>query len=292
MRAVALDAHGLPELVELAEPSGPGALVQVSGCGLCGSDVEKLGRGPAGSVLGHEVVGLLDDGTRVTVMHRVPCGSCARCLAGHESTCAEFTTVRLDPGGFAERLRATHVVALPAEAGELDGVWVEPLACVLRAAESVPRGRVLVVGCGSVGLLWVQVLRRRGDAVVAVDLRPERGARAAALGAGRDDGASVDAAVVTAHGGVNAALRRLEPGGTLVVFAAPDGDVPVTLDAVYRKELRVVGSRSASPRWFEAALAVLPELDLPRVTALPLERFRAGVELYRRGEVEKVVFTP
>jgi threonine dehydrogenase-like Zn-dependent dehydrogenase len=115
--------------------------------------------------------------------------------------------------------------------------------------------------------------------------------RARALGA-TDDGAPVDAAVVTAHGGVDAALARLEPGGTILVFAAPAGKVPFTLDAVYRKELRLVGSRSASPPWFDAAIAVLPELSLPEVTVLPLERFSDGVELYRTGEAAKVVLVP
>lgn len=291
MRAVALDANGLFELVELPEPAGAGALVEVVACGLCGSDVEKLGRAGAGAVLGHEVAGVLEDGTRVTVMHRVPCGACDRCRAGHESTCAEFRRVRIEPGGFAERLRATHWLALGDGLDEFAGVWVEPLACVLRAAESVPRGRALVVGCGAIGQLWIQVLRLRGDDVAAADPRPDRLARARMLGAGTTE-VPVASAVVTAHAGVNDALRRLEAGGTLLLFAAPAEDVPVSLDTVYRNELRVLGSRSATPPFFRAAVDLLPTLDLPEVTALPLERFGAGVELYRRGEATKVVFVP
>jgi L-iditol 2-dehydrogenase len=292
VRAVVLDADGLPELADLPEPSGPGLLVRVVGCGLCGSDVEKLGRAPAdGAVLGHEIAGRAEDGMPVTVMHRVPCGRCERCLAGHESTCEEFGSVRIAPGGFSERLRATHVVPLPAGLGELDGVWVEPLACVLRAAASVPRGRVLIVGCGAVGQLWVQVLRARGDDVVGVDPRGDRLAQAVDLGAATAGG-PVDAAVVTAHAGVGAGLERLAPGGTLVLFAAPPGAVPVELDLVYRKELHLVGSRSATPASFAAALELLPSLTLPPVTRMPLERFAEGVELYRRGEALKVVFTP
>jgi L-iditol 2-dehydrogenase len=292
VRAVALDADGLPELVELPDPSGPGTLVRVLGCGLCGSDVEKLGRASAGLVLGHEVVGVLEDGTRVTVMHRVPCGSCERCRAGHESTCTAFGELRIEPGGFAERLRATHWLALPDGVEGLAGVWIEPLACVLRAAGSVPSGRVLVVGCGAVGQLWVQVLHRRGDEVVAADLRAERRAQAERLGARSDDGSPVAAAVVTAHGGVDDALRRLDPGGRLLLFAAPADAVPVALDLVYRHELHVVGSRSATPPYFRAAADMLPALELPELTPLPLARFRDGVELYRRGEATKVVFTP
>jgi threonine dehydrogenase-like Zn-dependent dehydrogenase len=292
VRAVVLDSDGLPELVDLPEPAGSGLLVRVLACGLCGSDVAKLGRAAPGTVLGHEVAGVLENGDRVTVMHRVPCGTCERCLAGHQSTCGEFRELRIAPGGFAEQLRATHCVPLPDTLGELDGVWVEPLACVLRAAESVPRGRVLVVGAGAIGQLWIQVLRRRLDVVVALDPRTERLEQAHMLGADTADVDPVDAAVLTAPAGINEALHRLVPGGTLLVFAAPEEDVPTALDAVYRKELHVVGSRSATPAYFRAAVELLPTLVLPEVTTLPLDSFLEGVELYRRGDALKVVFTP
>jgi L-iditol 2-dehydrogenase len=292
VRAVVLDSDGLPELADVPEPTGAGLLVRVLACGLCGSDVEKLGRAARGTVLGHEVAGVLENGARVTVMHRVPCGTCERCLAGHQSTCGEFRELRIAPGGFAEHLRASHCVPLPDSLGEYDGVWVEPLACVLRAAQSVPRGRVLVVGAGAIGQLWIQALRRRGDEVVVVDPRGERLAHAHLLGAATEDGDPVGAAVLTAHAGLNHALHRLEPGGTLLVFAAPEQDVPTALDAVYRKELHLVGSRSATPAYFRDAVELLPTLVLPEVTTLPLDRFLEGVELYRRGDALKVVFTP
>jgi threonine dehydrogenase-like Zn-dependent dehydrogenase len=291
VRAVVLDDVGLPELAELPEPTAPGSLVRVRACGLCGSDVEKLGRAPVGTVLGHEIVGELEDGARVTVLHRVPCGTCRRCLDGHESTCTEFGNVRIAPGGFAERLRATHHISLPEQFEELDGVWVEPLACVLRAAELVPRGRVLVVGCGAVGRLWIQVLIGRGDEVVVAEPDDERRAAGHALGA-ETDGDPVGSAVVTAVAGMNDALRRLDPGGTLLLFAAPEHDVATSLDAIYRRELHLVGSRSATPVYFHAAVELLPTLVLPIVTVLPLERFREGVDLYRSGAALKVVFTP
>jgi L-iditol 2-dehydrogenase len=291
VRAVVLDAGGLPGLADLPEPTAPGLLVRVRACGLCGSDVEKLGRAPAGTVLGHEVAGELENGAHVTVMHRVPCEACARCRAGHQSTCTEFSELRIAPGGFAERLRATHCVPLPDAFGKHDGVWVEPLACVLRAAELVPRGRVLVVGCGAVGQLWVQVLLGRGDEVTAVDPRDARLDTARTLGAYTDAG-PVENAVVTTVAGLSDALQRLVPGGTLLVFSAPTEDVPISLDALYRKELHVVGSRSATVEYFRAAIDLLPELALPETTVLPLERFREGVELYRSGGALKVVFTP
>jgi L-iditol 2-dehydrogenase len=291
VRAVVLDADGLPELADVPIPSGPGLLVRVEACGLCGSDVEKIGAAARGTVLGHEVEGRLEDGARVTVVHHVPCGTCERCRAGHQSTCGEFRALRIAPGGFAEHLRASYCVPLPDALADGDGIWVEPLACILRAATHVPAGRVLVVGAGAIGQLWVQVLARRGDTVQVADPRDDRIARALELGASAGD-EPVDAVVLTAPAGINDALRRLVPGGTLLVFAASHALEPTSLDAVYRKELHVVGSRSATPAYFMDALELLPWLVLPPQTRLPLDRFLEGVELYRSGEAVKVVFTP
>ena len=135
------------------------------------------------------------------------------------------------------------------------------------------------------------MLRGRGDEVVVAEPDEERRAAGRALGA-VDDGDPVGSAVVTAVAGINDALRRLDPGGTLLVFSAPEHDVPTSLDAIYRRELHVVGSRSATPAYFHAAVELLPALVLPEVTVLPLERFREGVDLYRSGAALKVVFTP
>jgi hypothetical protein len=66
----------------------------------------------------------------------------------------------------------------------------------------------------------------------------------------------------------------------------------VPLDAVYRRELHLVGSRSATPETLAEAVALLPGLDVPEPTVLPLERFAEGLELYGRGEAVKVVFVP
>jgi threonine dehydrogenase-like Zn-dependent dehydrogenase len=56
VRAVVVDEGGQPVPTQVPEPEGDGELVRVLACGLCGSDVEKIGRAPAGTVLGHEVV--------------------------------------------------------------------------------------------------------------------------------------------------------------------------------------------------------------------------------------------
>ena len=281
MRAVVVDEAGTPRLTEVPEPEGEGELVRVLACGLCGSDVEKLTPAHAGTVLGHEVVAVRADGARAVLLHHRPCGRCERCRAGHESTCDEFAALTISPGGLAERARAAGAVVVPDGVPDAVATYAEPLACVLRGAERVPPGRTLVVGHGFVGRLFAEVLRRRGDEVFAVDSRPER--------SGPEPDGPVDAAVLCAPAGGDAAVSAVAPGGTVLVFADA-GRLP--LDFVYRRELRVLGSRSATPRHLREAVALLPRLELPEPTVLPLDRFDDGLERYRRGEALKVVFTP
>jgi L-iditol 2-dehydrogenase len=276
VRAVELDAEGRPRLVDLPAPDGE--TFAVLACGLCGSDVEKIGRAPAGTVLGHEVVARRPDGTRLALVHHLPCGECERCRAGHDSTCERFAAATIVPGGFADEVAATDGVELPEGVEDAVGSYVEPLACVLRGAERVPRGTVLVVGHGFVGRLFAAVLRRRGDEVFAVDARPER--------SGSPPPAPVDAAVLCAPA---APLDAVAPGGTVLVFA---GAGRIDLDDVYRRELTLTGSRSATPRHMREAAALLPHLDVPEPTVLPLARFHEGLERYRNGRALKIVFAP
>jgi threonine dehydrogenase-like Zn-dependent dehydrogenase len=244
MRAVVLDTDGRPVLTDVPAPT-PAA--EVLACGLSGSDVEKIGAARAGTVLGHEVVARVD-GERIALIDDD---------AG---------------GGFAEAVRAADGVELDESLSDAVGTYVQPLACVIRALEHLPRGRVLVVGDGFVGRLFVELLRLRGDDVFAPE--PDR---------------PVDAAVVCGPGG-DAALAALEPGGTLLVCAAGGGRVD--LDLVYRRGLAVQGLTSAAPRHLEEAAALLPALTLPEPLVLPLERFAEGLERYRSGEALRVVFTP
>ena len=281
MRAIVLDAAGQPVLSDVPAPGGPGTVARVLACGLCGSDVEKLDAAHAGSVLGHEVVAELEDGRRVALVHHVPCGECERCLAGHESTCERFVASTIRPGGFAEHVSADEWLDLPDAWPDWRGTMVEPLACVLRGAARIPRGRVLIVGNGFVGRLFGLVLERRGDEVFAVDLDPRR--------AGRAPNGPVDAVVLSGSGGVTTALEVVAPGGTVLVFANA-GEIPAA--TVYRRELTVLGARSATPAYMREALALLHDLDVPEPVVLPLERFAEGLELFLRRDALKVVFTP
>ena len=281
MRAVVVGPDGTPAVTDVPEPDGPGEPVRILACGLCGSDVEKLAPAHAGAVLGHEVVAETSDGRRVALVHHASCGECARCLAGHESTCERFSAPTIRPGGLAERAHAQGTVELPEHWPDWRGTMVEPLACVLRGVARVPRGRILVVGNGFVGRLFGALLARRGDQVFAVDVDPRRTGTA-------PDG-PVDAAVLCGRGGVETAFAHVAPGGTVLVFADA-GAIPAA--DVYRRELTLVGTRSASPPSMPEAAALLDDLDVPDPVVLPLDRFADGLELFRRRDALKVVFTP
>jgi L-iditol 2-dehydrogenase len=281
VRALILGSNGSLELAELPEPKG-GEVLRVLACGLCGSDVEKIGSAAPGIVLGHEVTAELADGRQVALVHHVPCGQCTRCLAGHESTCERFRAGTIEPGGFAEQVVAHGGwVELPDGVETATGTYVEPLACVLRGAERVPHGDVLVLGGGFIGSLFAAVVRGRGDTVFVRDVNPARN--------GPEPPGLVGAVVVCASGAGRDALAAVEPGGTVLAFADPG---PVDLGEVYRRELTVFGSRSATPRHMEEAAGLLPTLDLPEPAMYALADFARGLDAYTSGQALKVVFTP
>ena len=310
-------------------------LLRVRGCGLCGSDIAKIvapeTRGPA--VFGHEVVGDVIEagdgvagfavGDRVVAAHHVPCGQCHYCRRGSESMCRAFKASNLDPGGFAEYVRVPpanvrHATfRIPEHLTDEEASFVEPLACCLRA---VDRARVeagdtaLVVGLGSIGCLFTQLLARAGAAVVGADPLAARarvaheayGAREAgdaerAAKAARElsDGRGADHVIVTGGGadvlGWAAGLTR--DGGSIHYFAGGPGDaLPLPLATLYHHELTITTTYSSSPATLARAFWLLAagKVEVAGLIShrLPLDRLAEGVDLMRRREALKVYVTP
>ena len=310
MLAVTVTPGGSPALRELPSPTAPpgGVLVRVRACGLCGSDVEKLrpGGAAAGAVLGHEVAGVIVEGSlpaglRVALAHHVPCGACAQCDAGHEPLCASFVASALEPGGFCELTAASAahvahaVLPLPDHVSDLAGSFVEPLGCVLRGIEGLT-GDALVAGAGSIGLLAAQALRARGTRVRVLEPDPGRARRAAELGfaaPGPDE--RFGSALLSAAAAFPDVVPLIEPGGQIVLFSGGKPQ-PLEIDLVYTRELTLRGLRSSTPRHLRAALeliesgAVDPEGLVDCV--LGLESFADGLARYMRRQALKVVFAP
>jgi L-iditol 2-dehydrogenase len=187
------------EAQQLPMPTLPegGAIIETLGCGLCGTDAEKIHQAkvPVGSVLGHEVVGRIHQlgahyngdfavGDRLAIAHHVPCGICHYCLNGSPSMCAEFKASNLFPGGFAPYFSASarhleHTAfKIPAHISDREAACMEPLACVLRAIRRTPlasqNGSVAIIGLGFIGLLTAQALSNQGQKILGLDLNPQR----------------------------------------------------------------------------------------------------------------------
>jgi len=321
MRVARSFAAGDVRIEEAPDPEpGPGEVVcDVLACGVCGSDVTDwyiASRLPA--VLGHEVIGAvravgdgvpLTPGVRVAIHHHTPCGECRRCRRGHETLCERFRATRLDPGGFAERVRISQdlvgeLLELPDGIDPITATFIEPLACVLRSQDRAglrAGDSLLVVGAGVNGLLQIAAAHARGvEAVWVREPRAERLERAEAYGAEHHGNELVDVAIVCTPkpDAITSAAATVAPGGTLCFYAPPAPDAPPNLDAttLYLREITVTASYSAGPADMRAALALIAggRVD-PRPLVshrVPLEETAHALELQRRQAALKVVVEP
>jgi (R,R)-butanediol dehydrogenase/meso-butanediol dehydrogenase/diacetyl reductase len=208
MRAVVLsEDRPRLELVEVPDPEpGPGeALVRVTGCGICGSDLHvATAVAPVGMVFGHEIAGTVEAlgkgvdpavwtvGDAVAVRPFVGCGRCPSCERGRADHCDRFELLGVArPGGFAEMtvVQADEVFRLPAAVTGLEQALVEPLAIARRAvnrAGLVPTDRVAILGGGPIGQAIAAWARHLGvEQLIVTDPEPTRRALAERLGATR-----------------------------------------------------------------------------------------------------------
>ncbi len=238
------------QLDDIDPPELPGpdwVLVRPRLAGICGSDLATIDGAssryfePIVSfpfVPGHEVVGELDDGTRVVLEPVLGCVTrgidpvCDACARGDLGNCERIAFGALEPGlqtGFCCDTGggwSTFMVAhrsqlheVPADLGDEAAVMVEPAACAIHAAlagRAGPDTSVVVLGAGTLGLLTVAALRRFAPpaTLLATAKHPDQKALVRSLGAD----------LVVAPGEVRRSVRRLT-GSMAVSAGADDGDV-------------------------------------------------------------------
>jgi L-iditol 2-dehydrogenase len=280
------------------DPDAGEVLVRVEHVGICGSDLHYYSDGRNGAnelgtptIMGHESAGTVVEvgegvtdraiGDRVAIEPGVPCGTCPYCEDGTYNLCEgmRFMASPPDDGALVEYVAwpAAYVHPLPAEVTTRAGALCEPLSVAIHAVRraGIDDGdRVLVTGCGPIGLLVMDAAYAAGaSAVLAADVVDEKLALATDRGAAaaidtRDrrvaeaarsavDGPGVD--VVLECSGAESVIAEtpdaVRRGGRIVFVGIPSSpDLPTDVYGLIDDELDVRGTyrfRDTYPRAIE-----------------------------------------
>jgi threonine dehydrogenase-like Zn-dependent dehydrogenase len=278
------------------------AIIKVTSTGICGSDLhlyEVMGAFlDAGDILGHEPMGIVEavgaevtnltPGDRVVIPFNISCGHCFMCGAGLQSQC-ETTQVHdygtgaallgytklygQVPGGQAEYLRVPQAQYGPIKVpeGPPDDRFVY-LSDVLptawqgvRYAHIPDDGTVVVLGLGPIGEMATRIAQHQGARVIAIDLVPERLARAGAHGVETID-------LESAGDGLGDRVREMTGG------RGPDS----VIDAVGMEAHGAPGAKLA-----QRLASLLPDvISQPMMEKAGVDRLTAlhtAIDLVRRG---------
>jgi len=246
MKAVVLRKQDDLAVIDVPEPriGADEALVRMTHCGICGSDIRYL-RGdnpwakqtlgekhtnPENIILGHEVTGVVEQvgadcdpcliGKRVAILAFGTCGECVHCKRGEEHLCGQTQHLGHGAGwgeseyyygGMAEYVPAyaKWLFPLPDTVSNEAGAVLDPLGVAVHGVRKLgvcEGDPLLVIGGGAVGALAVQVAKvaARAGSVIVADISD------AVLDTDRAMGA--DLVVNPLTEGVAAAVRRASDG--------------------------------------------------------------------------------
>lgn len=270
------------------EPGDHEVQVQIERGGICGSDLHYVQHGGFGTVrlqepmvLGHEVSGRvlsvgkhvkhLVVGQLVAVSPSRPCSACEFCLLGQQNHCMNmrfYGSAMPFPhiqGAFQQIITAHQsqcAVATGLSAAE--AAMAEPLAVAIHAANQAGNlvgKRVLITGCGPIGLLCLLVAQRAGaKEVVTTDISDYPLSMAKKLGANATINVSSPSELSPLNDfcankgyfdvlfectGIAAALSQaipaLRPKGVIVQLGL-GGDMNLPVQLLTAKELQLRGS--------------------------------------------------
>jgi NADPH:quinone reductase-like Zn-dependent oxidoreductase len=212
MRAIVINRHGGPDVLEAAElpdpVAGPGeAVVRVRACALNHLDVwTRMGLSGRtvsfphvlGSDIAGEIVSLggpaegLSPGERVMLAPGVSCGRCRMCLGGEDNYCRQYRLLGYQiHGGYAEQVRCPIANIIPIsdfvsfeEAAAFPLVFVTAWRMLVTRARLQRGEHVLVWAAGSgVGMAAIRVARFLGARVIATVGRQAKWDQARHIGA-------------------------------------------------------------------------------------------------------------
>lgn len=340
MKAAVFHAPNTPlKIEEVPTPTpGPGeVLVKVAACGLCHTDLHYIDHGvptfkKPPLILGHEISGSIaalgsgvdswKEGEHVLLPAVYGCGQCIMCRTGRENICEHMVMFGNNvDGGYAQYVLAPakDAIRLPEEIPLVEGAIIAdavttPYHAVVNRGQVRPGDRVVVFGCGGVGLNLVQIAAAMGAWVIAVDILDEKLEWARRLGAQ----ATINARQVER---VDKEVRKLSDGGADIGFEAIGNpvtqaqtfaslrsggrfvvvgysDKPMTLDTgrVMYREMEIVGSLGCRavdyPRVLELARQGKIKVKELVTARFPLEEINTAFDALRRGEGIRSVIVP
>ncbi|MCV3206116.1 alcohol dehydrogenase catalytic domain-containing protein [Mesorhizobium sp. YC-39] len=328
MLAAVLERAGQPlRIMSVPRPEpGPGEiLVRLEASGICHTDVHvwqgqlRPASGQQTAILGHEGVGRvvqvgagvtgwrLGERAGIAWLHDT-CGHCDECHSEMESFCQHQRAHGFDVAGtFAE-----YVVADAGFAARMpdrgDAAVLAPLMCAgLTAFGAVRRAGIAagetcaIFGCGGLGLYAVQIARRLGATVVAVDTDEAKLNLAASLGAEHTFLASPGLANnwpanLRAHVCINFAptpatwdsmIAAIRPRGRIIAAAMVSQPVPLSQEWLTASGVWItgtsVGTRAQMQELIQLHEAQPFEAQVERVT---LAEATSALHLLKAGNAE------
>ncbi|MBI5867609.1 MAG: zinc-binding dehydrogenase [candidate division Zixibacteria bacterium] len=270
------------------QPKAGEILVKVAACGVCHTDLHYIDHGvptfkKPPLILGHEAAGIVaavgpgvterKEGDRVLLPAVLTCGHCFNCRTGRENICVNMKMFGNDvDGAYAEYViaPAKDTFILPESIPLIEGSIIAdavstPYHAVKNRGQIRGGDKVVVFGCGGIGLNIVQVATAFGASVIAVDLRDDKLAAAKTLGAvatinpekvERIDkevrkltGAGADVAfeAIGNPKTITAAFGCVRNGGRLVVVGYTNHDVTINAGRIMYREMEIVGSLGCRP---------------------------------------------
>ena len=193
MRAAIWDGPGEMSVGTVPDARCPadGALVRVTACGICGTDVRTFFNGDRRIsppwVLGHEISGRLLEigpqavaelngdgpapGDRVHCISTLWCGRCRMCRSGNEHLCVNGELMGFDhQGAYAElvaipQIALKNLFVIPAGLSDAEATFADPLSDAICGHKDIAVSlddTVAVIGAGPVGTAHAAIARLEG----------------------------------------------------------------------------------------------------------------------------------
>lgn len=252
------------------------ALIKVKKAGICGTDLAVYKDNYETSeplIMGHEFSGIVKDGDedwidkKATSEINITCGKCYFCKKGLSHHCKNREALGITVNGcFAEYVKVPeenlHEIPFSYE----KGCFVEPVAAAIQTTKRTnieEKDNILILGCGRLGLLVLQVMKIKRADVYATDRNEGKMEIASSLGATivslDDENLPRFDVIVEATGNpkaLNQALEIVKPTGTIALKSTPGVPFEVNMSLVAKKEISIQGSRCGP---FDEAISYLED---------------------------------